>query len=313
MIKKFKAVIGALYNRINHPRLVGVVLLLAVLLLGIHLHAFYRETRFRTSRAALERYSEQLSKAPYDGNLLLRAARHHYYVARARIKEGEAGEETERILLDGLALFRRIKAGENWQLTGADFFKMAYSYYRLGEDYRERARSHALEAHSRGERSAELVILLANIHYRMGQYEQALHHYETVGSQLRDPVLIFNRGWSLRALGNPEKLRESREVLRNGYNLLIEYNHADAELLRRYRLALARVNLELAETGTAREIIRATAGWEKEPNFLTVYAEVLTEEGRVEEALQLLGKILDLENPPYRATLLFQEISAENN
>ncbi len=290
----------------------GVIagLVVAVFLL-MYSHAYYRDRRFQTDPDVLTDYYQQLAETPYDGNLLLRAARHHFYVVQDKVQLGENSDELSELVIRGLSLFRRLSVVDEWHLTSRDQFKIAYFYYQLGAQYQERARNFALQAYTEGERSAELITLLANVHYRLGQYEEALKHYDSLEGGLSDPVTIFNRGWSYRFLDEPDALKKSREILRHGYQLLLEHNHADKQLRRQYILALARVKLDLSDPSTARQILNHSPGWEKDQNFLTVYAEVLMEEGRLREAIDLLEKITDLDDPPPRAAGLLEELRSE--
>lgn len=292
---------------IGHKAILAGLVLVAVFGL-IYYHSRNRELSLQANSEVLASYQKKLEKNPYDGNLLLRAARHHYYVIRNQLQENRPVSEVKPLIRRSLALYRRLNVRSQWELQQRDFFIGAYLYYKLGEDYYPRARELALKSYNQGGRSPELIALLANIHYSLGKHETALKYFETLGSNLRDPVLIFNKARCLWALGGEENLNRARKLLKNGYQLLESGGYDSPEISKNYRLARARVELDLQDYSRAKKIVQKKPNWREDPEFLTLYAEILLGQGQREQARDILEPVVAADATPRQAELLLEKL-----
>ncbi len=284
------------------------LLTLAILFFGYSYHVYWRGAYSYVNAEVLEEYHQRLRESPYDGSLILQAARHHYKIVRKELQSGAEQDDVEETVKKGLSLYRRLSARDEWQLQPRDYFNIAYLYYHLGDRYLHRGREYGLRAHQEGERSEELITLLANVNYGLGRFEEALQFYEALGQRISDPVLIFNRAWSLKATGKENHLRAAQEELERGLNLLQEQEPNELELTTQYRLALARVSLDLAQPAEARAVLQASSELQENLKIQTLCAEVLLEEERVNEARQMLQAVTASDGAPERARELLENL-----
>lgn len=201
-------------------------------------------------------------------------------------------------------------------MSPRDYFYGAYMYYRLGQlsgdasrqsAYFTRAREMGLSSYERGHRSAELLTLLGNLHFRSGEYEVALDYYSSLGDGVNDPEVLFNKGWVHRSMGNYDRALELVEQA-------LERLPSDAvDRRRQYRLARFRI---LIDQGNARDVIeplRGMEGFDQDLRARTLYAEALVDLGFEQEARQALRKIVNQNNPPDRARRLLEQLRSDQS
>ncbi len=314
LLEKIKRLLFKAKEFLINYKVVILGLILLIVFLIFYYHSEMREISVEANAEVLSDYQKQLEKNPYDGNLLLRAARHHYYVVRNRLKEKGNKAGVRELLVKGLSLYRRLGTKEEWQLQPRDYFINAYLYYKLGTPYLSRAREMALKSYRAGERSAELMALLANIHYSLGKYKVALKYFNVLGTEFRDPVLIFNKARCLWALGETSKIQRARQLLQKGLRLVHSNQYENGGIEKNYQLALARVELDLKNYRRAREIIKEYSQWRDDTEFMTLFAEILVAQGNKEKARKVLESVLSRREPPVQAELLLKRIdhSEEN-
>ncbi|MFB6355520.1 MAG: hypothetical protein ABEJ65_03275, partial [bacterium] len=135
----------------------GILFFVAVVFIGFV---------YVSSENQLTLSGEATARDPFNGELLLRSARHHYRFVRKRISSQGITPTIKKRIETALRHYRRIQAVEDWQLNRRDYFYNAYLYYYLdnyfrkrdiGTGYMERAQDMALKSHEMGYRSAELV------------------------------------------------------------------------------------------------------------------------------------------------------------
>ncbi len=306
--QRLRTLINSIVASLKKPIPALFLLTLSLMFLGFSYHVYWRSSYRPVKAEVLEEYRQRLRENPYDGSLILQAARHHYKIVRQKLQSGAKPSDLEVQIKGGLSLYRRLSARDGWQLQPGDYFNIAYLYYHLGDRYLRRARDYGLRAHQAGERSEELVTLLANVNYGLGRFDEALQFYDTLGERIRDPVLIFNRAWSLKATGEENHLREALAELKRGLNLIREREPNELELSTQYRLAIARVNLDLNRLDEARTVLRESGELQDNLKIQTLYAEVLLEEERADEARQLLEVITGETGAPERATELLENL-----
>lgn len=176
------------------------------------------------SRESLKKYQNQINDNPRDPALLLEAARYHFHFIRNEFKDPVSfDEDIEALITRGLGYYRRIISGDDWSLNRSDYFNIAYLYFQLARlkktggtplsnQYLNRAKVYALKAHDKGFRNPELNALLGNIYFEIGvdqeNYRIALNYYESLGEQIRDPVMLLNKTRTLLALNEYKKAKK---------------------------------------------------------------------------------------------------------
>jgi tetratricopeptide (TPR) repeat protein len=296
-------------------QILGVTIVMVAILLTLFL---YQRSRVggpdgQVSASVLEEYVRQIRNAPYDGALLLRSARHHFYLVRQQLNQsGVRSSDLREVIERGLEHYRRIEAAEEWSLTRSDYFYNAYLYYQLAQSFRDnsrrfayvnRAKDMALRSYERGHRSPELITLLGNLHYQTGEYDVALDYYATLGSDVNDPQILFNKAWVHRSQGNYD--RATRLITR-----AIERLPGDTDEARRRRFELARVRI-LVDKGEYRNAInrlQSMPDYQESPRAQTLYASALIELGFRPEARRILEEVVNGEGTPDMARRLLDNL-----
>jgi len=256
-------------------------------------------------RAVLEDLRERLRHEPFDPGLLLRSARSHYGYVRYRLRREDAGVESVRPLIErGLAHYRRLLAAATSYLHRRDYFYAAYLYHQLGVPYDDRAQTMALKAYDGGYRTPELITLLANLHYRSGEYDVALNFYRSLGTNLRDPVLVYNKAMTLRAMGESGR---ARTLLRERMNRS-DLSLSDA-LGRRYYRALVRLEIDRENPRRALAMIDELPASDRDLQLRTLRARALIQMGELSRARGELESVVKHASPPRRARALLRELS----
>jgi hypothetical protein len=258
---------------------------------------------------ALDRIESKLQEHPYEPALLLESARYHYKLVRNRLQSTARSSELQSLVRKGLSHYRRLISNPDWSLDRRDYFYAAYLYFTLGESYYDRAKSLALESYQKGYRSRSLVTLLANIEYHQGSskedYNVALNYYESLGPDVRDPVLLYNKAQTLRQLG---KFQRAYETLERGEQFLDAYSNSE-DLLSKYRLAKVQLNVQREQFGEALSFIRTIPAEQRNLKLRTLYAQCLIEVGQVDQARSELKDVVDHPESPREAELLLNEIT----
>ena len=282
---------------------------------------FYRESRLPGLRndlnaSVLENYHEQLEQNPFDAELLLRSARHHYYVTRNLLNQQSGDTEFPRSLIEqGLQNYRRLEALEGDVLSREDYFFNAYLYYQLGQNpgergqgtpYLKRARDMALQSYERGYRSEELITLLGNLHFAFGEYQVALDYYRSLGEHGGGPQVMFNRAWAHRARGNFE---QAEQLLRQAMDAL---PRGDGARWQRFQLAYARLNIDREQFRDALDRIQKIPDYQNNPRARTLYARSLVGLGMDEEAREILEEVISKPDAPREARRLLEMISSSS-
>jgi tetratricopeptide (TPR) repeat protein len=257
----------------------------------------------------LDRLGTKLQEHPYDPALLLESARYHYELVRDRLQSNADSSELTTLVREGLTHYRRLISNPDWSLDRRDYFYAAYLYFTLGESYYDRAKSLALESYQKGYRSRSLVTLLANIEYHQAtskeDYKVALNYYESLGPDVRDPVLLYNKAQTLRQV---EEFQRAYETLERGEQFLEAYSNSE-DLLSKYRLAKVQLNVQRERFGEALSFIRTIPAEQRNLKLRTLYAQCLIEVGQVDRARAELKDVVDQPGSPREAELLLNEIT----
>lgn len=255
-------------------------------------------------RTVVQDLRERLRNSPLDPNLLLRSARSHYGYARYRLRrEPDDLSSVKPFVRRGLAHYRRLKAAHPSYLTRRDYFYAAYLYHQLGGAYRDRARTMALRAYEGGYRTPELITLLANLHYHNGEYEVALDFYRSLGENLRDPVLVYNKAMTLRALGEEKRAGTMLED-----RLAMGDLSASDPVGRRYHRTLVRLELDRERYRRALRMIEEIPGSGEDLELRTLRARALIELGETDRARGELEAVVKHQSSPRRARDLLERI-----
>ncbi|MFB6346674.1 MAG: CDC27 family protein [bacterium] len=251
---------------------------------------------------------DQITSDPFNPSLLLKGARKSYHLARQSFR-ARGSTVSDTVLKTGLRYYRRLLSKENWHLKPKDYFYAGYLYHKLGPHYIDRARELALEAYNRDYRSRELTTLLAVVQFQEAsskeQYRVALEYFESLGSDLRDPVLLYNKALTLNKLGRAEK---ALSVLKRGQKFIKAVPNSSV-LTRRYRLARARILFDSGQVRNALEEIDRVPQDQQGPHLRTLYARCLIELDRTEKARTVLQEIVTSPNPPEEAKTLLKNIT----
>lgn len=264
-------------------------------------------------QAVIKGFEKDLREDPYDSATLLEAARYHYRSVREALQSGRSPRELGGRINQGLRYYRRLIVNPAWELDRRDYFYASYLYYKMGSSYYDRAKALALESYNQGYRSRSLITLLANLHYHRASseddYRVALNYYESLGKNVRDPVLLYNKARALMELGD---LDRSREVLERGEQFLDSYPEKD-RLLSRYRIAKVDLSIRAGNYSEALSFIETIPGEERSLKLRTQYARCLIELNRTDRARSELEEIVKHSQSPQEAEALLQELTSKSS
>lgn len=265
------------------------------------------------SEQVLEEYHSELRENPYDARTMLEAARYHYRTVKKRKQKSRSDQTVEPLIKEGLEYYRRLISNPNWELSRKDYFYSAYFYYQLGPRYYERSRALALRAYDNGFRSRGLITLLANIHYHLAEseddYEVALKYYDSLRTDVKDPVVLYNKSMTYKALGEIEK---AKEILKKGENFIDVFQNQET-LSTKYRLAKVQLNLERGRYREALQYIRTIPEKERSLELRTLLARCLIELNRTKQAKAELQDVVKKKGSPREAELLLRDITRESS
>lgn len=301
---------GWMSSRVRKWLVLAVLVMTAVGSAGVLVYRYGENSSpVVRDRALLKDYRQRLQNNPLTANLLLRSARSHYGYVRYRLRNHRDDLSALKPFLErGLAHYRRLLATAPSYMNRRDYFYAAYLYHRMGRRYDQRAQTMALKAYDGGYRTPELITLLANLHFRSGEYEVALNFYRSLGENLRDPVLVYNKAMALRALGEHDRARTMLE------DRLSRSDLSSAEPVgRRYRRALVRLELDRERYRRALRMIDALPGSEEDLKLRTLRARALMELGETERARGELEAVVEHQSPPRRARDLLERITSETD
>lgn len=271
----------------------------------------YGETRSPVvrDRTVLKDYRRRLQSDPLTPNLLLRSARSHYGYVRYRLRQDRDELSSVKPFVErGLAHYRRLLATAPSYMNRRDYFYVAYLYHQLGRRYDGRAQAMALEAYDSGYRTPELITLLANLHFRGGEHEVALNFYRSLGENLRDPVLVYNKAMALRALGEHDRARAMLEDRLSRGDL-----SASEPVGRRYRRALVRLELDRERYRRALRMIEDFPDSDQDLKLRTLRARALMGLGETERARGELEAVVEHQSSPRRARDLLERITGQTD
>jgi len=298
-------------------RVFGIIIGIGLFILLVQF--FYQESRLPGLRndldaSVLENYRKKLDQKPYDSELLLQSARHHYYVVRNLLNDQSQSADVPRTLIKrGLQNYRRLEALEEDVLSREDYFFNAYLYYQLGQNlgergvgtpYVKRARDMALRSYERGYRSEELITLLGNLHFAFGEYDVALDYYRSLGEHGADPQVLFNRAWVHRTRGNFD---QAEQLLRQAIDTLPGDGGARWQ---RFQIAYARLNIDREQYRDALDRIQEIPDYQNNMLARTLYARSLIGLGMEDEAREILEEINSGPDPPREARRLLEMLSS---
>lgn len=287
---------------------------LIVLMLGFGYLAVAAEESAENERFDPEAFRQlqgELADDPYDGPLLLRTARHGVEMIRHHRRDPEMNLEDPRgVLLTSLEAYRRLDSSPRWNFSARDQFNAAYLYHQLGQldpdfNYLPRARDIALQSYERGYRSEELTTLLGNLHVELGEHERALDFYRSLGTSVNDPVILFNKAWTHRSLGNPER---ANELLVRVYDMVQEQPDRYGELLWNVREASLALRLDQENHEQVLAVLRDHPEWLERPSMQVLKARALIQGGRTDHARQQLEELIDVEPVARTARLLLENL-----
>jgi tetratricopeptide (TPR) repeat protein len=294
-------------------------LLLLVLILGVSLFLLIPGTYSsyfgskRDPETVLREYRDRLEKHPYDSTTLLEAARFHYRTIRDRLQAGEPRESLNDLAREGLRHYRRLIGNPDWKLQRRDYFYASYLYYVMGSSYYERAQALALKSYNEGYRSRPLVTVLANLHYYQAEseddYRVALNYYESLGSNVRDPVVLYNKAQTLRELGEIER---GRKVLQKGEKYLEAYSD-QGKLLSRYRVAKVQLSIAEKKFREALSFIETLPEKQRSLQLRTLYARCLIAVGDRNRARSELKEIVQYQESPQEAEILLRDLTSTSS
>lgn len=256
----------------------------------------------------LNSLEQRIDRDPYNPSLLLEAGRHSYHLARRKYRE-QGGVPSRKLLLTGLKYYRRLMSNEEWHLQPKDYFYAGYLYHKLGDHYLGRAKDLALEAYHKDYRSRELIALLATVQFQAASsredYQVALNYYRSLGSDLRDPVLLYNKALTLKNLDKP---KEALELLSRGKRYIKAVDNPGV-LRRQYQLARARIHIDQGRFRSALGIIEEVPVSRRDVHLKTLYARCLIELERTNRARSLLKEIVSRPDSPDKAKILLKNIT----
>lgn len=286
----------------------GLLLVVAVVSIGVLLDRSSDDTGVLVrDSSVLEQLEERLRHDPLNRSLLLRAARSYYGYVRYRLRQNDAKRSAVRPFLErGLGLYRRLLVGDRTDLHRRDFFYLGYLYHQFGNQYHERALTMALRAYNEGFRSPELITLLANLHYRKGNYDVALNFYRSLGPNLNDPVLVYNKAMTLRALGRNDR---ARGLLRR--HLQRENLSLTDSLGRRYTRALVGLEMDRGRYRRALNMINNTPAGARDLQLRTMRARCLMELGQTARARGELEEVVKHSASPEKARDMLDRLTAQ--
>lgn len=265
--------------------------------------------RSQFNPATFDRLRDQLRQRPYDGALLLRVARHGVEMTRhLRRENGSDTVDLEPMVITSLEAYRRLEASPEWDFSPRDQFNAAYLYHQLGKlqpevDYLSRAREAALRSYERGYRSNELNTLLGNLHYELGEYKLALNFYQSLGD-VRDPVVLFNRAWTNRQLGNYER---ADELLRRAQRV-VEVTNRDMEMIWDVREARLVLRLDSGEPQRVLDVLADHPDWVERPEIHVLQARAHMELGNKTKARADLETLVENETVARKARVLLENL-----
>ncbi len=294
-------------------------LLILVLVLGLSIFLLIPGTYsnfFGSSRNAedvISEYRDRLEENPYDSATLLEAARFHYRTIRDRLQSGSSRESQQNLARRGLQYYRRLIVNPEWSLDRRDYFYASYLYYVMGSPYYERAQALALEAYNSGYRSRPLITVLANLHYYQAESEEdyrvALNYYNSLGSNVRDPVILYNLGQTLRQLG---KFDQGQEVLNKGKKYLEAYSN-QSKLLSKYRVAKVQLHIARENFREALSFIETIPEDQHSLELRTLFARCLIAVGDRNRAQTVLNEIVQHEESPREAKILLRDLTSTSS
>lgn len=283
----------------------GLVFLLAVWWLWFPDTSAVSNVTART----LDKYQEKLQEKPLDSTLLLQTARHHYHYVRNRLKDGGNEDSQRPEIKRALQYYRRILSSDDLNVSAKDYFYISYLYYQLGQEYNSRALDMALKAYDKGYRSSELVALLANLQFLEAEtkddYQSALNYYQTLGDALNDPILIYNKALTLKALGEHNRATDLFERGEKFVSRSNSYNY----LFDQFRLATIRLALEQKQFDQCIKLFQNTPTEHTTLRMRTVYSRCLLQRGEKKLARMELERIVKQSDAPQRAKILLRQLN----
>lgn len=267
----------------------------------------------RNAEEVIAEYRNQLEKNPYDSSILLESARFHYRTIRDRLQSGESRGALRDLARQGLRYYRRLIVNPDWSLDRRDYFYASYLYYVMGSSYYERSQALALKSYNLGYRSRPLVTVLANLHYYQGEteddYQVALNYYESLGSDVRDPVVLYNMAQTLRELGQIDR---GQEVLKKGEKYLEAYSN-QGKLLSRYRVAKVQLHIAKENYREALSFIETLPEDQRSLELRTLYARCLIAVGDRNRARSELKEIVEHQESPQEAEVLLRDLTSTSS
>jgi len=302
----------------NHILVGSVLASVLAICLFVYRRSGITRIEVEPSFSTLKQYQDKLKEEPYNGTVLLRSARHSYHLIRKKLTKQDV--DTKKILKlieGGLQNYRRIGSVDEWSLTPRDYFYNAYLYYQLsrlrsnsmgGVSSLNRAKKMALRAYEADYRSPELITLLGNLHYRTGEYKVALDYYDSLGKEISDPDVLFNKAWVQRALGDFNK---AVNLLRRAIQTLPEQGPVTKK--RRFELAMVRLQLDQKNYRKAMNRIRSIPGHRGDPEALTLYAQSLVGLEKKARATDILRNVIEKDGAPEHARKLLNELTSQES
>lgn len=278
---------------------------------------FIGYTNFGYSRndpkSTINNLERKIQKNPYDSSTLLETSRYIYRTVRKRLQAGRPAESLQPLIRKGLRYYRRIVSNPEWKLDRKDYFYMGFLYYKFGPMYYDRARAMALKSYHRGYRSRPLLTLLANVHYHQADSKKdlqvALNFYNSLGSGLRDPVLLYNKAEVLRALGETSK---ALKLLKRGEKYFETYPEKQ-KLFSRYRLSTVQLRIEEGNYRKALDYIKSIPENKRSLKLKTLFAQCLIELGHTSRARTELSDVVKHNESPRKAEKLLGDLTGKSS
>ncbi len=298
-------------------RVAAVLIFVVILALGGHYYRTQPRLTMQVEANVVEGYKNQLEEDPFDGELLLRAARHIYHFTREKLQGPNRSEVDREMIEAALGYYRRLAGNPDWHLRVKDYFFSAYLYYQLGRlygpevrgAYNSRSLELALKAYENGFRSPELIALLANLYFERNEFETAVSYYETLG-RTNDPVLLLNKARALLGRGEKNDLRRADNLLATARQVLEAQQAENEDIYINLRLTQIRTAIAKREFSRAFRFFQSYEDWRGDPRFRILYAEYLLAQGREEEAKRILSELAGKDEPYPGAAELLQKITS---
>ncbi|MGM0380380.1 MAG: hypothetical protein ACQEP7_00145 [bacterium] len=317
MLSLIKTFLTAVKEHKKIVRIAGAVLVIFALVAVVNYYFNQPRLSKKVEATVVKNYKNKLQEEPFNGELLLKTARHIYYFTRNRLQKDSELSGRKNLVETALSCYRRLEGNPEWQLRVKDYFFSAYLYFQLGKiyssevrgGYNSRALELALRAYESGFRSPELIALLANLYFEKGDYETAISYYETLG-QTRDPVLLLNKARSLLGRGEKEDLKRADELLQTAHRLIEPRREANSRVFKNIQLSRIKVAIKTKRLNQAHRLLQNFADGQDKPEYQVLYARYLLARGREKEARRILSELAGGDNPYPRAVKLLREISS---